>query len=87
MPRTFPASSGICKLAFSPDGRSLFAVTTDLRLEKYDVASRKLVGSVADIHRGDCHALAVSGDGALLATGGNDRLVKVSDVKIAKEPR
>jgi WD40 repeat protein len=62
-------------------------VTTDLRLEKYDVASRKLVGSVADIHRGDCHALAVSGDGALVATGGSDRLVKVSDVKYVKEPR
>lgn len=71
------ASSTIRKLAFSPDARFVFAVTTESRLEKYDVASGLLVGGVPDVHRGDCHALAVSADGALVATGGSDRLVRV----------
>lgn len=76
-PRSFSSASHISKLAFAPDARSLFVLNADSRLEKYDVATGKMLAGVVDVHRGASQALAVSPDGALVATGGSDRMVKV----------
>lgn len=65
-------------LGFSPDGKTLYSGAYDGRLLFWETGAEnpKPVREIP-AHRGWLRGLAVSGDGQLVATCGNDRLVRV----------
>ncbi|HEY5925390.1 MAG TPA: WD40 repeat domain-containing protein, partial [Kofleriaceae bacterium] len=64
----FRPGDWVFDLAFSPDGKTLFAAVRDGKLRSYDVAT----GRVRELGRGmgPIEAVAVSPDGSTLVTGG-----------------
>ena len=49
-----PGGFAVSTLAFSPDATELVLTTADMRLERFNLASGKLVGSQADCHKTSC---------------------------------
>ena len=72
-------ASDILSLVFTPDGRYAVATTADARCVRWDAASGAVVKEVRGLHRGPVHALALSHDGRYMATGGDDRVIKLWD--------
>lgn len=82
--------SAISALAFSPDGRSLFTSAVDGRWIQFDIGSARVVQQAAATdyqhkqHRQQrVTAMAVSGEGDMLATGTLQGQVSVWDVNRA----
>ncbi|MEM7249671.1 MAG: hypothetical protein AAF533_30480, partial [Acidobacteriota bacterium] len=72
------------KLAFSPDGQQLAAVSDDGFLRAWSVdAGRELLKLKA--HAVQAHGLAWSPDGSRIATGGSDRIVRIWDAATGDE--
>jgi WD40 repeat protein len=84
----------IRRLAFSPDGRTLFGAHyafpdgdyTDRAVKVWDAATGRLLRSIRGHTRGVL-ALALSPDGRTLATGGQDKTVKLWDVTAGTDAR
>lgn len=85
--------AALTALAFSPDGRSLFTAAADGRWMQFDLASARILQQASTSHhstdaaqlrhRQRVTALAVSGDGELLATGTLQGQLSVWDVNRA----
>jgi len=64
-------------VAFTPDGSRLYGASADGRLHSWDLRGGQRISTVSAEHRGSVNALSVSADGALVATGGDDQVVRV----------
>jgi WD40 repeat protein/tRNA A-37 threonylcarbamoyl transferase component Bud32 len=73
----------VLSMRFSPDGRLLYG-TAGGRVDVYDVATAKIIGSWEG-HRGRVFAVALSADGQLLASGGEDRTIRLWATATGKE--
>jgi WD40 repeat protein len=71
-------------LAFSPDGKSLYAIDSLGLVRVYEARSGKRL-RIFPAHQHPAHGLAVSPDGARLATGSLDRTVRVWTVAPRQE--
>src|SRR5262249_29874876 len=70
-PRTFKGSdSPVRGVAFSPDGKSVWACSEDGRVALHDAATGKVRASLALEDGNKCLALAVSPDGKRILLGG-----------------
>ncbi len=65
---------------FSPDGSRIISVTRDERIQIWDVESRKMLGTSTATDK-SVSALALSQDGATLATCGGDKVIKLWRIK------
>ena len=76
-------------LAFHPDGKRLFAVDYHgaLLCWPYTEAAPKPLWSVKEAHGGWARAVAVSPDGKLVVTAGDDRIVRVWSADTGKPMR
>lgn len=76
-------------VAFDPKGERFFSADSWGRLNAWaaNPAQTKPVWSMADAHSAWVHALAVHPKGEMLATGGRDRMVRVTDSATGKEIR
>jgi WD40 repeat protein len=72
-------------VVFAPDGRTL-AVGVGHAVELWDVANGRRV-TRWEGHTGNVWCLAYSPDGARLASGANDRTVRLWDVARYRTPR
>ncbi len=69
-------------VAFSPDGRYMFTAGYDRRLLCIDIADEgRLVWVQEDAHLDAILAVAVSRDGTLLASGGQDKVLRFWDAR------
>jgi WD40 repeat protein len=95
--RKLPVHGQVKALAFSPDGRLASAIGADRHstwmgpipgsgAQVWDTASGEAVLRLPD-HEGGVKAVAFSPDGAILATTGNDGLVRLCDARTGKEKR
>ncbi|KAK9823925.1 hypothetical protein WJX72_006401 [[Myrmecia] bisecta] len=75
--RIQPVCEALTAMAFAPDNRSLWALTTDRRMLQFSLHDGKLVRQVANTHRTGCEALAIDSRQRFLATGGQDHLIKL----------
>ncbi|WP_025348493.1 WD40 repeat domain-containing protein [Nocardia nova] len=64
-------------VAFAPDGSRLYAVSGEGRLHGWDLRANQRISTVLAVHRGALNALSISRDGSLIATGGDDQIVRV----------
>jgi WD40 repeat protein len=69
------SGNGIAAVAFSPDGKTL-AVAVSSTVQLWDVPTLKLVAELTG-HEGKVKCLSFSLDGSRLASGSNDRTVRV----------
>jgi len=68
----------VSDLACSLDGKTLYSVSYDGRLIFWDaLAEAPAPQRTIDAHRGWVRAVALSSDGKWIATGGNDKVVKI----------
>jgi len=67
--------------AVSPDGRTLAVVDDGGSLRLYDSASLQLRAAVPKAHSGKALAVAFTGDGSYVVTGGHDGKVKIWTLK------
>ncbi len=71
-------ADAVLGMAFSPDGLTLVSSSRGTgNLIVWDVASRKVQASPATAHEGTAVTVAISPDGATLATGGGDQKVQL----------
>ncbi len=77
-------TSPVISVAFSPDGRFVFAGGGDEKAHQWDTATGRRIHSFEG-HLGPVNALAVSPDGRLLLTGGEDGTARVWDVASGKQ--
>ena len=68
------------QLAFAPAGDTVWAATTDNKLERYCCATGALLTIVDAGHQDEISALLVHPSGDVLFTGGHDRLLKTWDI-------
>ena len=68
------------QLVFAPDNRSIWAATSDGKLEQYCTSTGKLLSLVNAGHRDDITAMLMHPTGALAFTGAFDRLFKLWDL-------
>lgn len=68
------------QLAFAPDGRSVWAATSDGKLERYCTASGELLTLINAGHQDDIASLSVHASGSFVLTGAHDKLLKLWDV-------
>ncbi len=78
--RTGANTAEIQALAFSPDGRSLYAGDGDGRVTEYPAQGAELDGVRFKGHHGEVYDMAVAPDGTWLATGGEDEFLTIWDV-------
>lgn len=78
-------SDDILAVAFSPDGKLLFAGSTNCLIHVFDVKARKEVAQLGG-HVGGVNALAFSPDGETLASAGGDGLVRLWPWRRLLEP-
>jgi len=69
----------VCRLALSPDGKSLAVGDADAHVYVWDLATGQLAKTI-DAHKGWVLGLAFSPDGKRLATAGTDQTLQVWDV-------
>ena len=76
-------------VAFGPDGNRLFSADSWGRLSGWSIDGKeaKPAWSVSDAHDGWIHALAVSLDGKMIATGGRDRTIRITSPDDGKTVR
>ena len=65
-------------LTGEPVGRrhshELLVTTTDLRLERYDIATGRYLAGAGAVHHTACDALVVDASGSFVFTGGHDKV-------------
>jgi WD40 repeat protein len=71
------------EVAFSPDGKQIFAACSDRTIRIWDSTTGKAL-AVYRGHEGSVWTLAFSRDGALLATGSEDRTVRIWDAQACR---
>ncbi|MEU8899889.1 hypothetical protein [Nocardia sp. NPDC048505] len=64
-------------VAFAPDGARLYAVSGEGRLHSWNLAAGQRISTVLSDHRRAVNALSISRDGTLIATGGDDQIVRI----------
>jgi WD40 repeat protein len=73
----------ITRVAVTPDGRQLVSAGYD-GLRCWDVASGKLVLVIEETKGAGCWALALTSDGQRVMAGGDDKVVRIFDLKTGK---
>eukprot|EP00741_Cyanophora_paradoxa_P024144 tig00021742_g23318.t1 len=77
---------GFGRIAFSPCGQEIVAVTLDMRLQRFNCRTGSLLSEAHRIHSAGCDALAISPDRRLIATGGSDRMVRLWPYALSRTP-
>jgi WD40 repeat protein len=90
-PRNAKRNETVKAVAFSPDGKTLAYGYNKVLSEKkgtfrgkvrlWDVQNNRTLPSLPGGHEGEVHGIAFSPDGKLLASGGDDGLVRVWDLE------
>ncbi|XRB08526.1 centriole proteome protein [Pycnococcus provasolii] len=74
-------SASACHIDFSADGSEVLVSTSARTLERYSTSTGRCVGKLTSIHGTDCFAFAPDPAGQLVVTGGDDKWLKVWDMK------
>ncbi len=77
-------SDDVTSVAFSPDGKTLAAASSDKTVKLWDTATHKEVASLSG-HSGRVNSVAFSPDGKTLASASGDKTVKLWDISEYKE--
>ncbi len=84
-----PIEDRVNAIAFSPDGKTLAAGSGEPSrggdITLWDIAAGKLIRSLHDLHSDSVLSLDFSSDGRLIASGGADKQVRVSDLASGKQ--
>jgi WD40 repeat protein/serine/threonine protein kinase len=75
--RRLATSGPVFALAFTPDGSRIVLAGQDGLLEVRQVTTSEAREELGSAHMGTVHAMTLSADGALLATGSQDRSVRL----------
>lgn len=70
---------GVSRVRFSPDGNTVAITTLDRRVDVYNATTGESVWGRAEAHGDAPMAIAFSPDARILATGGQDRVIKLWD--------
>jgi WD40 repeat protein len=68
-------------LQSSPDGKRLFAAAGDGSVRAWEIPSKNLVYTWKELHRGGIWGMALSPDGKMLATAGEDDFARLLDTE------
>lgn len=73
------SSDTFCALEFTPDCKEIVAITSDIRLVKFNVLTGRISSEVPRIHNSAASALGISKNGRYIVTGASDKIMKVWD--------